>query len=166
MHADVEPLLAFHMDLGLAPKFFLLGYFRLAVWARGGVFSLSVDQVVSRSRGHALGELSAMIRHQFPARMLLGLRTDRDLYTIQRPVIRSVGGAKDQGVRLFRFLLVFLVGCNRLGESREHQDCKARSRVPAPTPFSSHRLLRPFLRCLLLRPRQARRLDSAPADAW
>src|SRR5712691_4019041 len=98
MQTDVEPLLAFHMDLGLTSKSFLFRYLWLAIGTGWSIFRRPVDYVVTRSGGHTLGKFSPMVGNQVPARMLLVWWMDRDLYTVQRPVVWSIGGAKDQGV--------------------------------------------------------------------
>src|SRR6185503_11303670 len=98
-----------------------------------------MDQVIIRSGRHTLGKFSAMVRDQVPARMLLVLRSDGDFYAIERPVIRSISSAEDEGVGLF-FLRLFLA-CSYAGreERQKHTNCKIRSRVPAPARFNSHR---------------------------
>src|SRR5882757_5768006 len=110
MQADVQPLLIFHMDLGIALKSFCFRYLRLTVRAGGSEFGLSMDQIVARSGGHPLGELSPMIRHQFPVRMLFGLWADGDVYPVQRPVVGPISGAKDQRIGLLGFVLALFFG--------------------------------------------------------
>src|SRR5437899_4871551 len=111
MHADVQPLFVFYVDLGITLKFFRFRYLRLAIQAGRSKSGLPVDKIITRSRGYALGELTTVIGHQFPARVFFSLRADRDLYTIQRPVIWSVGGTKDQSIWFLRFVLALFFSC-------------------------------------------------------
>src|SRR5215813_2733330 len=102
MQADVQPFLAFDMHLCIAAKSLLFRHLRLSIGAERGIFGFSVDDVVTGAGRDTLGKFAAMVRHQLPTRFLLNGRMDRDLYTVQWPVIRPIGGAKDQGVWLLR----------------------------------------------------------------
>src|ERR1051326_6480305 len=91
---------------------------QLAVVTKRRIFRLAVNQVIARPWRHTLGKLAPMVRGQIPTGMFFSLWANRNFHAIQRPIIGSIGGAKDQGVRLFLVLAFFFsclfFGCLRL----------------------------------------------------
>src|SRR5258708_12477291 len=119
-----------------------------------------MNQVIARPGRNTLCELAPMVRRQVPARVFFRLWADRNFHAIQRPVIGSKGGAKDQGVGLFCFALIFffsclffgclwlvrpllLIGFLRAGHPRELQNGPAAGPPSPPAPLPNSCLPRP-----------------------
>src|SRR5215470_7125616 len=104
MQAEVASFLIFYVNLGLAFPTLLLRHLRFTVldWSD---FNLAEDQVVARPARDTLSELPMMIGYQIPRGMIFAQGMDLDSNSIERAIIRTVGGAENKPVRLFVLVL-------------------------------------------------------------
>ena len=94
------------VNFGFGLHFLLLFGLRFAVFNRR-IFDLAGDEVISGSRGHALGKFATMIGYEFPRWMLLSHGMNLDAGAIKRPIVRAVGSPENKSEVFFEVLVFF-----------------------------------------------------------
>src|SRR5579871_1365132 len=90
-----------------------------------GHLDISLDDVVLRSDGQALGKLAAVIGDELPLRFLFGRSSNGNRNARHRMTVRPPDGAVDQGV-------VLLCSSGILGEAGKRTDKKAGENAGCP----------------------------------